>query len=608
MKRNLSNLFVMESPRGQIEIPLKRESLFLGRAHEDWNPDVDFAQLCCDFRVSKKHARLFFKDGNWWIEDLGSKHGTLVDGEEIKGISEPTKLLPGVPVAMGDSIWQVDPSNLFRKYQGDLIIEYQRVPAINFSLYQCGIPVISNLKIRNRETSKSPPVKINISIPGYSDSWERSLSPLSCQEEVTFDKIYIPLHCEKLEGREVRVNARLIIQVNEELITDQNEKMPILGFYHWPLDSAFRKSLACFVQPSHPVVQHIVLDAIPYLSRSEKISSFTHLLYSEREDRADVSLRAIYETLGERYKIHYVEEGSGSDREEPVSQEIRPPHRAILRRSEAEGQIGEGVGTCIDLTLLFASCLENIRLQPLIIFVKKNNGQHAFLGCWKEVTERFKPIIEEYEKLKEAVDKNKLLLIETTGVTDRWGETKPFEEAVKKAFKCFAQETFIFALDVAVARQTIPPLQFPMSPKATEIIRKAEELARKEKGNRSIEMRHLFYSFLSEGSEEVREVLAKSKAKLFLIEELIPKVEREGGVALRQTINYRRCIEDARFIAEDNGEKFVEEKYLFYALLLSQSKSVDNILDRLGTDRGIVKKIFEERIKLNVNETVYEPY
>jgi len=601
MRSSFSRLFIIKSPIGPIEKPLEKNSLYLGRSDENWNPDIDLGQLCGDFRVSKKHAHLFFKDGNWWIEDLGSKHGTLVDGEEVKGLKEPTKLLPGVPVAMGDSIWWIDPPNLFRKYQRDLIIEYQRVPAINYALYHCGIPLISNFRVRNRGSSESLPINVTISIPGYSNLSQNRFNPLPPNGEAFINKIHLELHHEILEGLDEKRKENLEIRLNGQTIV--HDKISILGFYEWPFDPAFRKSLACFIQPAHPIVQHLILDSIRYLKEAGRFPSFTHLLKSDPENKVDYAIRAIYECLKEKYHIHYVFQAPSR---EPESQVIRPPHRilpGILRGGNA------GEGTCIDLSLLMASCLENIHFQPIIVFVKENkNARHAFLGCWSEITERYEPVIEDYKKLENAINSNrrKLYILETTGFTDRWEKKVNYEEAVKIAFEKFKPEEFLFALDVAAARQTVTPLQFPMNPEVTGILRKAEEMAMKEKGNLRMETRHLFYGLLLEGGEKTKEILRKSKINLSLTKRVIPRAEREEAIPIKPTINYHRCLEDARFIAEDNGEKFVGEEHLFYALLLSQSKRVDDILEDLGTNRKIVKGVLQEMFDLNVSETVYE--
>lgn len=48
-----------------------------------------------DSTVSARHARLAFRDGRWWIEDLGSANGTYVNGKRVDA---------PVPVADGDEL------------------------------------------------------------------------------------------------------------------------------------------------------------------------------------------------------------------------------------------------------------------------------------------------------------------------------------------------------------------------------------------------------------------------------------------------------------------------------------------------------------------------
>lgn len=50
--------------------------------------------------LSRQQARLFQQEGRWWIEDLGSRNGTWVDGRRIE---EPTPVRPGSSISFSQS-------------------------------------------------------------------------------------------------------------------------------------------------------------------------------------------------------------------------------------------------------------------------------------------------------------------------------------------------------------------------------------------------------------------------------------------------------------------------------------------------------------------------
>jgi pSer/pThr/pTyr-binding forkhead associated (FHA) protein len=71
-----------------FDVPLVEKELVIGRSSE------------CDLAIpdrfmSRRHARLWERDSQWWIEDLGSRNGTLVNG---------VKVVASTLVAAGDEI------------------------------------------------------------------------------------------------------------------------------------------------------------------------------------------------------------------------------------------------------------------------------------------------------------------------------------------------------------------------------------------------------------------------------------------------------------------------------------------------------------------------
>src|SRR2546422_1669319 len=57
--------------------------------------------------VSRKHALLTERHGAIWIEDLGSKHGTVVNGKEIQNQGE-WRSRPGDLIVMGETTLRVE--------------------------------------------------------------------------------------------------------------------------------------------------------------------------------------------------------------------------------------------------------------------------------------------------------------------------------------------------------------------------------------------------------------------------------------------------------------------------------------------------------------------
>jgi len=76
-------------------IKLKPGDYLVGR-----DPGCDV--VVADPYVSRTHARIFYKDGKWYIVDLGSKNGTYVNGEDIKG-REAVELREGAEIVIGFS-------------------------------------------------------------------------------------------------------------------------------------------------------------------------------------------------------------------------------------------------------------------------------------------------------------------------------------------------------------------------------------------------------------------------------------------------------------------------------------------------------------------------
>lgn len=68
--------------------------ILIGRA------DDSTVVLTDDF-ASSRHARLTNREGDWYVEDLGSTNGTYLDRARVAG---PTLIPPGAPVRIGKTV------------------------------------------------------------------------------------------------------------------------------------------------------------------------------------------------------------------------------------------------------------------------------------------------------------------------------------------------------------------------------------------------------------------------------------------------------------------------------------------------------------------------
>ena len=91
------SLLIIERGGGQnSEFALSNEESQIGRWDADNGifPDVDLDAFDSDAKVSRRHARIVFRNGQHLVEDLGSTNGTFVN--------RGRRLLPGSPQVLND--------------------------------------------------------------------------------------------------------------------------------------------------------------------------------------------------------------------------------------------------------------------------------------------------------------------------------------------------------------------------------------------------------------------------------------------------------------------------------------------------------------------------
>ena len=84
-------LVVTAGPLAGTNVTLGTEAVNIGRAE-------DSTLVLDDNYASTRHARLLLRDGQWYVEDLGSTNGTYLDRTRV---TAPMVVPVGVPIRIG---------------------------------------------------------------------------------------------------------------------------------------------------------------------------------------------------------------------------------------------------------------------------------------------------------------------------------------------------------------------------------------------------------------------------------------------------------------------------------------------------------------------------
>ncbi len=197
---------------------------------------------------------------------------------------------------------------------------------------------------------------------------------------------------------------------------------------------------AAFVQPNDPAVERLLKQTAELLRLSDKPSSLDG--YEGGSKRAWQLASAVWGAVA-RMKLDYALPPASF---EQSGQKVRSP-----------SQIADtGLATCMDLTLLFCAALEQIGLNPVIVFTRG----HAFAGLWLKPEEFTTALVDDVTAVRKRVKLQELVLFETTLVTQN--PIPSFSYAVERGAKQIAEDAesaFEMLLDIRRARlQRIKPL------------------------------------------------------------------------------------------------------------------------------------------------------
>lgn len=323
-------------------------------------------------------------------------------------------------------------------------VEFIYTPVANYAIQQNRIPIVRKLIVENPSEIDLFDLKITIEgEPDFINSWEQRIEILPKNQRIEIEVKGLKLLANFLSELTEKLSGDIILSIysKDEVIFTENYSVDVLAYDQWNGIGTLPEMLSSFVTPNHPEISKVIKVASKILENWTGNPSFD-AYQSLNPDRVKKQMGAIFEaiaTLG----IVYCSPPASFENE---GQRIRMCDTIFSQK----------LATCVDLAILYASCIEAIGLNPLLIVI---NG-HAFVGAWL-INDTFADCVnDDVSLLKKRIAHgiNEISLVESTCMNA--GHIRSFDEAINSAnYKLVKEEDFILFIDVKRARLSgIKPL------------------------------------------------------------------------------------------------------------------------------------------------------
>ena len=290
-------------------------------------------------------------------------------------------------------------------------------------------------------------LKLSSSPEIFSDEiWE--IGELLQGETLPLQKRPLEIDFNFLDG----LTEEVLVSLNFTLINNKGEEYDLcikqinmLPKNHWGGASRQPDLLAAFVKPNGLFIDSLIHSCAKKLE-SHRDSYSINGYQSNTREAPYMMAAALWDVLSQQ-DIKYASPPSGFADE---GQRIRLP--ADISKTK--------IGACLDISVLFASVLEQMGLNTVIALTK----EHAFVGVW--LIDEHLPILtnDDPQDIRKRVAARDLVFFESTLITNL--NRVSFSQAIEAANDEISEEkeeNFVFAVDIAHARarkiRPIPTLE-----------------------------------------------------------------------------------------------------------------------------------------------------
>ncbi|NCO04303.1 MAG: DUF3320 domain-containing protein [Alphaproteobacteria bacterium] len=308
---------------------------------------------------------------------------------------------------------------------------------ITFATQQNDVPVIADLNIINTTEDLLENLELSLSCdPPLIEPKIWKIDRLHPDGEMRIKSRSISLAGGTLSKLTERMKAQVTIELKQgdKVLTSEQFDLIGLAKNEWGGAAHMPELLSAFIMPNDPAVSKILKEAGEVLRSAGHRPALDGYQSRERQRVWQIAA-AIWSSIS-AMRMVYAEPPSSFEKE---GQKVRTPSEMMEN----------GLATCLDTTLLFASALEQAGLYPVIAFTKG----HAFCGVWLQPQHLPSLTIDDPTDLRKYIALKELVLFETTFVTNEPAVT--FSKAIAEANRQISEEqesNFVYAIDVKRAR------------------------------------------------------------------------------------------------------------------------------------------------------------
>lgn len=331
-----------------------------------------------------------------------------------------------------------------------LRIQVTYTAQINFAMQHNYVPVIRRIVVTNPTDAALENLQLTVAFcPEFAKSYSYPIEKIEAGQSLelprkreSFDTTYLFSLTEKFLGY-----IHLSATQQEAVIYDTELPIELLSYDEWSGISVLPEMIAAFVMPNHPAITDILKSAAAYLKQWTGSPSFTGY-QTDNPIQVKYQMAAIFSALHKEEIIYNNPPASFEER----GQRIRLPHAVLSQK----------MGTCLDLSVLYATCLEAVGLFPMLCFVQG----HAFCGCWLEATTFSDILVDDFSAITNRIAKGatEILLVECTDFVS--GHEGNFDQAIAHATAhMMKSEQFHCAIDIKRTRASgILPMPTQITP------------------------------------------------------------------------------------------------------------------------------------------------